>query len=308
VGNEAQVQNPVHIRFDAGDSAPELVGFEAARFVKPGEDLPLTLYWRTDAPVADNLAMFVHVYDARGNLIGQWDAYPGNSLAPPRLWQPGEIVVDQYRVPVRPPDPYPPVGRIEVGMVRVGSSRPLAARNPDGQEIAPTLATFKFAQPVGLPADAIAFFDDAFRIVNLGVGARRGTHELTFDTRTPGKVALKPGDTLNVFVTLQAPRTPETNYTLFAHVVDAKGTIVAQRDSEPQNGTYPTTLWDPNEQVSVNLMMAVPRDAPMGPYTLEFGMYRSADVQRVPIVGKDWGSWQVRGDHLVAPVTLEDGG
>lgn len=302
--DEAQVPNPVHIKFDAGDGQPELVGFETTRFLRAGQELPVRLYWRTASPIGQDLAMYVHVYDVRGELIGQWDAFTGNGLYPTRLWQPNEIIVDEYRVPVQVPDAYPPIGRIEVGMAHVGDSNVLPARNPQGQTITPSLAQFKFSQPTGLPAAARVVLGEQFNLVNIGVGARRGTQEIALDENSAQTVSLKPGDVLIVRVMLQARQIPDADYTLFAHLVDASGNIVAQRDAQPQNNTYPTSLWNANEQTSDNLEMTVPRDAAAGKHTLEFGMYRASDLQRLPIKGAEWGIWRVEGDHLVAPVEI----
>lgn len=283
----AVVPNPVHLRFDADGAQPELVGYEAARAATNGE-LPLTLFWRTGTPISEDLALYIHVYDAAGNLLGQWDALPGNGLAPTRFWQPGEILVDSYRVPVASPRAPPPIGRIEVGLVRVGTTRPLGARNPEGQEITPTLGTFKFAQTPAPPAAARAVFGEQFRLVDLALETRRSP------------LTLHPGDRLAVTATLQAIRVPDAAYTLFAHLVDASGNIIAQDDAQPFDGAYPTTLWDANEVVTDSLTLQLPPDLPVGTYALEFGIYRAADIQRLPVTGSAWDIWQVQGDHLGA--------
>jgi hypothetical protein len=42
----------------------------------------------------------------------------------------------------------------------------------------------------------------------------------------------------------------DTDYTAFVHVLDADGNILAQHDSAPHNGDYPTSLWATGEYVS----------------------------------------------------------
>lgn len=300
-----QVPNPVHIRFDAGDAQPELVGFETTAVLPQGKKLPLTLYWRTDKPIAANLAMYAHVYDAAGNLLGQWDALPGNGNMPTPLWQPGEIIVDHYEIPLETPVQDPPIGRIEVGLTRAGTYLPLVARNPSGQEITPMLGAFKFAQLPGQPADALATFGDQFRLVEIGLEAERAEQQIRFDTSATAPVRLKAGDVLHVLANLQAQRPPDSAYVLFAHLVDGSGKIVTQDDQQPYGGAYPTTMWDAYERVGTTLTLTVPPDTPAGDYRLEYGMYRDDNLQRLPVTGDNWGIWRVEPDHLVAtPLTV----
>lgn len=304
VMEEAQVPNPVHITYDAGNAQPELVGFETTKFLQPGQDLPLTLYWRTVSPIDQDLAMYIHVYDVQGHSLGQWDAYPGNGIYPPQLWQPNEIIVDHYHVPVIPPDVSPPIGRIEVGMARVGSSSVLPARNPQGETITPSLAQFKIAQTSGIPAAPRLTFADEFNLLNMNLSATRAGQEIAIDTDAATIVSVKPGDKLNLRVTLQARQIPDADYTLFAHIVDSDGKIIAQRDEQPLDNTYPTELWDKNEQVTDTLGMEIPNDTTAGDYVLEFGIYRASDLQRLPVNGNPWGMWNLQGDHVAAKIQV----
>jgi 4-amino-4-deoxy-L-arabinose transferase-like glycosyltransferase len=301
--NDAAVPNPVHIRFDADGAQPELVGYDVARFVQD-DVLPLTLYWRTDAPIAEDLAMYVHVYDVNGNSIGQWDAFPGNGLAPTRLWRPHEILVDHYRVPLTPTRASPPIGRVEVGLARAGTTRPLVARDPSGQAITPTLARFKLAQAAGSPVPTRVALGDELGLVDLRLDAQRGAQTLALDANSAQTLVLQPGEVLKLSPVLQARQIPNADYVLFVHVVDAQGSIVAQRDAQPLNNTYPTSLWNANEQVRDTLRVEIPRDASAGNYTLELGAYRADTLTRLPINGANWGIWQVQSDHLAAPLEI----
>lgn len=302
--DQARVPNPVHITFDAGNAQPELVGFDAPRFVN-GNALPLKLYWRTDAPINQDLKMYIHVYDARGNLLGQWDALPGNGLAPPRLWQPHEILVDEYRVPVKMPDVYPPLGRIEVGMARIGSANVLPAHNPQGETITPSLAQFKFVRPTPPLEPARVEMGDTFNLLNLSWRVQRDAQEISIAPNAQGALPLRAGDVLRVDAALQARKIPQENYTLFAHMTDAQGNIIAQRDAQPLDNAYPTTLWNANEQVTDTLVLEIPRDAPWGNYVLEFGVYRARDIERLPLNGENWDLFRVQSDHIIAPLQIE---
>ncbi len=300
---EAQVPNPVHITFDAGNAQPELVGFKTARFIQVGQELPLKLFWRTGSPIPQDLPMYVHVYDVRGELIGQWDAFTGNGLLPTRLWQPNEIFVDEYRVPIKYPEAYPHIGRVEVGMTRVGSANVLPARNPQGETITPSLAQFKVSAQKFSPAQGLVVLGEQFNLSSLGLRVQRGIDNVVAEPNEHGVITLKAGTLVNLGIVLQARAVPDSAYKMFAHLVDPNGVIVSQLDTQPLQNQYPTSLWDANEQVADILGLDIPREA-NGRYTLEFGVYRANDLQRLPIRGDDFDIWRVRGDHLDADVEV----
>ena len=58
----------------------------------------LSLYWRPTetAPPAFDYSLYIHLLDADGNLIAQWDGVPMQGEYPTRFWRPGESLLD-YR-------------------------------------------------------------------------------------------------------------------------------------------------------------------------------------------------------------------
>lgn len=307
ISDEASVPNPVHIKYDAGDAQPELVGFDAPRFLQ-GNELPLKLFWRTDKLITDNLALYVHIYDARGELIGQWDAFTGNGLLPTRLWQPNEIYADEYRVPIRGDVVPQQIARVEVGLAELGAARPLIARDPQGQEITPIIAS------VGIPsgkqrdnAPARFIFGNELDLTALGFIFERGiTQGQIAPLNAPGVASpLAPGDVIRVNYALRAQRDNLKNYTVFAQLVDAQGQIIAQYDSPPRQNAYPTSYWRAGESVSDSFTFSVPADAAPGMYSLLFGVYGSEDQVRLLARGETFEFIRADGDHLViAPIEI----
>ncbi|MBI5650573.1 MAG: hypothetical protein HZC40_09040 [Chloroflexi bacterium] len=83
----------------------------------------------------------------------------------------------------------------------------------------------------------------------------------------------------------------ENEYTMFAHLVNARGEKIATSDSPPRRGALPTRAWEPNREIVDAIVLPIPVDAPLGDqYRLEIGMYDSATQQRVPITGVDHDS------------------
>ena len=87
--------------------------------------------------------------------------------------------------------------------------------------------------------------------------------------------------TLHVVLYWQATRKIAKDYTVFVHLADANGNVMAQQDHAPAFGLYPTTAWQPGE--SIVDVYDVPVDAPAGIYSLIVGMYDPNTLIRLPV-------------------------
>jgi hypothetical protein len=63
--------------------------------------LPVTLFWSAEQPPARDYTVFVHVVGPDGQMMGQWDQTPAAGKAPTSGWAPGQMIADEYRVPVQ---------------------------------------------------------------------------------------------------------------------------------------------------------------------------------------------------------------
>lgn len=83
----------------------------------------------------------------------------------------------------------------------------------------------------------------------------------------------------------QALAQVDTNYSVFVHLVDEGGKIVAQVDSYPNRGNYPTSQWE-IKQVIPDTYLVDTRSVPTGiPLNLKAGLYNFADSRRLAIRG-----------------------
>jgi Dolichyl-phosphate-mannose-protein mannosyltransferase len=94
---------------------------------------------------------------------------------------------------------------------------------------------------------------------------------------------LSRGDDFRVAAHWRALAQPKSNYTVFVHLLDATGTLRAQKDSPPLNNARPTSVWDAGEWLEDWYTLAVPDDAASGQYMLEIGLYDSATGTRLPL-------------------------
>jgi hypothetical protein len=99
--------------------------------VTPGGLVLVNLYWRVLKPPQSDYTVFVHVVNAQGQLVAQFDRPPGGGALPTSLWQTGDIWRDVYPVPL-PPDMAPGTYAVRVGMYTWPSLERLATAL-DGQ-------------------------------------------------------------------------------------------------------------------------------------------------------------------------------
>ncbi len=265
--SNAYVPNQTLITFD--DQA-ELVGYALAqKSVAPGEELPLTVYWRARSRIAEDLSVYIRLFDSTGKIIGRWEAFPGGGLYPTRLWQPDEIIVDSYRVPVSMDAHGPGVGRVEVGLFRRVPLENLSARDPHGNTITPMIARFK------ITGQSHVQVEGAHEPINFGdkIALVGYTHSQT----------VAAGSTLTVKLYWRSLASIKDDYTVFVHLVDVNGMTVAQKDAQPQDGAYPTSFWDVGETIADEYAVAIPRDLAASDYRIEIGIYRASDNTRLPI-------------------------
>ena len=83
---------------------------------------------------------------------------------------------------------------------------------------------------------------------------------------------LKADGPLTVTLYWRADGETQADYTAFVHVANAAGVPVAQHDSRPRSGEYPTPVWKTGDVVVDRHVVDVPT-LPAGDYALLVGMY-----------------------------------
>jgi hypothetical protein len=77
-------------------------------------------------------------------------------------------------------------------------------------------------------------------------------------------------------------RIPEEDITVFAHVYDQAGNLLAQSDGYPLAGLFPAQQWHPDDLVRDIRHITLPDEVAGRPYTVAVGWYRTAGGQRLP--------------------------
>jgi len=75
----------------------------------------------------------------------------------------------------------------------------------------------------------------------------------------------------------------EKRYKMSVQLLDSRGQVAAQQDSEPAGGALPTTDWAVNELVTDNRGIPIPAGAPPGAYRLIVAVYDAGTGERLSV-------------------------
>ena len=79
----------------------------------------------------------------------------------------------------------------------------------------------------------------------------------------------------------------DQDWTVFVHLLDGDGNVVAQSDHFPGGGLAPTSYWRPNDLVRDEVVLPVSGNLAGGVYALRTGMYSVSSGERLAAVGEN---------------------
>ena len=247
--------------------------------VQPGESFDVTLVWQSLAETAADYAVFNHLLNAETQMqFGGRDRIP-KSFYRTILWQKGEFVADTYPVPVRPDAP-PGIYWLDVGLYPAGNAtaQPLSLVE-NGKFLPQNSVRLGMVKVGGQPAVSLPPADPA--------------HSADFRfgdaIRLAGYTVLPKDDSLQLQLFWAAAATPAADFTVFVHVLDAAGTVVAQNDSPPLGGLYPTRFWAAGETIFDPHTVSLAK-LPAGKYAVRIGLYNPKTGERLPVDGQPGGA------------------
>lgn len=116
---------------------------------------------------------------------------------------------------------------------------------------------------------------------------------------------LTAGDDVGLTLYWEAEQPIILPYKGFVHLSAANETIWAQADSEPVNGTRPTTSWQVGELIADSHTLTLDPDTPPGRYTVWVGLYDPATGARLTPVQDENGNPQVADRIKVTEIEVE---
>jgi hypothetical protein len=239
-------------RFDAHIDGLTLLGANLdTSTARPGEPLYLTLFWRADK-------MRLPSYDVSLQLdeLSLYQGDPVHGTYPFGEWAVGEVVADRHdsRLPLDTPPGRHPV-RVSVAGTALELGH-VTVQRPERTFEVPPIAH------------------------SLGVTLGERVELLGYDLSTD---SVSPGETLVLTLTWRATVEMDTDYAVFTHLLAPDGSMTGQRDGQPVDGSYPTSLWLPGEIVQDVYEIPVRLDAAPGEQRLEVGMYVAQTGTRLPV-------------------------
>lgn len=260
---------------------PDEVSFTPMRVIPPlrfGDDLELvgwagerdlaagrwqgTLYWRALRPIGHDYLSFVQVLTQDYERLGGADVLMGGWALPPTLWQVGQVYpqpvafelpaldVGAYRLVV---GVYPPFGRPREAFAAGGQALP-APVSVDWLRLPVVMSLLAAGRPVE------AVFDERIALRAYTVTqSEGGMWRVQLEWQ-----ALADLDGLDA--------------TVFVHLLNEAGEIVAQRDERPLNGSYPTLIWRAGETVVTEYTLSAGDAA-----ALRVGLYTLPEVRNLPV-------------------------
>lgn len=254
---------------------------------RPGDSVPVTLYFRAHQPQRQDHELFIQLLDNNNIQLGNVTTHPGWGVLPLSLWQPGVLYADSYRIPLAEAiDPRSPVlARIYVGFIDSTSTAPgsegllpVAGGGPKIESRVIGTVEISTAQTQRLrPLDmrtVDANFGDVIRLTGY---------------RFPPELIAASARELPVTLFWEGIGAPHTDFTAFVHLVGPDGAFVASYDQPPAEGRFPTSHWQAGDVSLSKFPVALMAELPPGTYQVWVGLYsaHSAGLERVPVVQAD---------------------
>jgi len=262
-----------------------LTGATFAPIIPADGEVDLTLFWEAGVkPKMDYLVVAQILNDARQVVSLNEMAPPAGGSYPVTYWRPEfDRVSDYHRLQLKK---NLPVGRYWLAVAlydpRLAARLPVlpfAADAPDTIFLGPLKISPQPPVEAGFMALS-ADFADATSLIGLKVNSQK----------------LAIGETLTLELLWQGRGNANADYTVFVHLLNEAGEVVAGHDSQPMNGAYPTTLWSAGERVRD--LHAIETDGlSPGTYSLEAGLYNFENSQRVPLTNGQ--------QQIVLPLQIE---
>jgi 4-amino-4-deoxy-L-arabinose transferase-like glycosyltransferase len=260
----------------------ELVGYSVLNNTITVEDsVQITFYWRGKSSMDIDYKLAINVYGNGMKNIAKIDTWPGGGLLPTGEWEPGLIYPDTYVLPIIGLAEAPTVMRMGLSFWDDDLANPLPISLGDIQIESLMIDIGRL-----MPTDAInetpkvedgSVFDSGIKLLGYTISQYEAS-EISFT------------------LYWQAERKIGGDLTVFVHLIDSLGNIVAQADGPPANGYWPTSAWEPGMLVFDHHNLVHGINSFRETHTLVIGLYDPASGVRVPAyssTGVEWNNWAV---------------
>ena len=251
-------------RFAAG---VEVLAHGAAAQTWAGETLRVALLWQVaePPPLGPRFRFFNHLTAPNGATVAQAD---GIGFETPD-WRSGDLVLSWFSLPIALSAPSG-LYSLRAGLYDLGTlARSPLVDSSSGDSL--LLGAARILSPAHLLP-----FASTPPIATWSGGIHLAQFEL------PERAA--SGEPVPIQLLWRAETAPQRDYTVFIHLTDPSGAVVAQSDSYPAGGAAPTSAWRPSDLVADTVQVRLP--AGLQPGTVleaRLGLYTLDDQRRLPL-------------------------
>ncbi|MCY4537535.1 MAG: DUF2142 domain-containing protein [Chloroflexi bacterium] len=244
---------PVYAEF--GDVA--LIAYERLdRRYSPGDKVRIKLYWQVLEQSEQDNSVFLTFVDDNKQEIGHYVSYPGAGALRTSQWEEGAIYADEYLISIH----RAATGRypfdLNVEWEDLAGDNSIIASNAEGDDIHPVLLDIGAVVSARLQDTASGFIEIPSDM------------QPNFDESITLQRFQVHNDLNELVLHWKAEAAPAENYTVFVHMLDEEGNIIAQADLPPR---LPTKYWRWGETYATSHHL--PEELPLLDYVLSVGWY-----------------------------------
>ena len=251
-----------------------LVGYDVMPAANPGEPFEAKLFWEGQQTMQENYVVALRLLDLDGKLIAGLDTIPYENRYPTPSWAIGRPFQDTYSLLI-PETADAGLATLSVTLYPWRQTEDPLPVWVDGQLI---------GESVNLTAIKIRNTAPSKLEPQNNVQLDFGHQLQLFGYDAPAQVTAEP---FEVTLYWQAVEPDGQDYTIFMHLVDSQGNVVAQADSPPQNGRFPTSILESGEQITDTHLFHLPEGLAGGRYQILMGVYHPETGVRLPAINNN---------------------
>jgi len=241
--------------------------------VQAGDAVTVTLYWQLSQPdaAASTPVVFLQVapLDPVARVAEASDLL-GTPRYPAAFWQPGEVMVQPHRLDLPADMPVPSLYWFTLILFDAAhqASLPVTWQGQPLAEAALRLGpTAVLGSETAVPSPS-----------------QRASYTFNQQIRLNGYSLAVDQAGLDVTLFWEALASPAVDWTVFVHLLDASGQLVAQGDGGPRDGQFPTSWWPAGTSVPDRHHLPGKFScADLRHFTLLVGFYNPATAERLPV-------------------------
>jgi 4-amino-4-deoxy-L-arabinose transferase-like glycosyltransferase len=247
--NAPTISHSLEATFDAasqGDASQiDLLGYDAE--IQGGSPyLDITTYWQALGPVSRDYVLAIQLTSpvpGDDTLRFNYNTWPGRGNYPTTAWVPGQIIADNYRFRLPANTALTQAWHLLVAFYEIESGDRLPVQLY-GQDVgsALVLTTLRVSGlssvcPEETTLDGPVHFGD-------------GELEMISLSGATAKYYVKGEPRIEASLCWKALAPIPLDYTVFVHLYDEQGELVATGDGPPMNGAFPTLLWQHGDVIA----------------------------------------------------------